>query len=85
MASKWGAEFSGMNFVRTVVLDASCPIAEVANEVGNAKCRIDPAASGAFGERLADVNRLLGGGHCLKCLRAVGCRDGEECSMQMGA
>ena len=52
-----------MCFVRTVVLNASCPIAEAANEVSDIRCRIDPAstttpASGAFGERLAIVDCL---------------------------
>jgi hypothetical protein len=46
------------------VLNASHPIAKVANEVSDVRCRIDPtstttAASGAFGERLAGVNDLL--------------------------
>jgi hypothetical protein len=50
-------------FVWTVVLNASRLIAEVTNEVSD-RYRIDPAstttaASAAFGERLAGVNRLL--------------------------
>ena len=53
-----------MCFVRTIVLNASYPIAEAANEVSDVRCRIDPAsttaaASGAFGERLIGVDCLL--------------------------
>jgi len=53
-----------MCFVRTVVLNSSYSITEVANEASDVRCRIDPAstttaASGAFGERPAGVDCLL--------------------------